>query len=90
METGHRSRGISRAHQVPLPNAPTDLGQHAQRESWMRSYRPEELFGDDGALDEDVARLAPTGNRRMSANPHAGGGLLLRRPAPCPTSATTR
>ena len=45
---------------------------------WMRSYRPDELFDDGGALRPDLANLAPTGERRMSANPHANGGLLLR------------
>src|SRR6185437_8407053 len=50
----------------------------AQLEQWMRSYRPEELFDDGGALRADLAALAPEGERRMGANPHANGGLLLR------------
>ena len=53
-----------------------------QLEEWMRSYRPEELFDDDGTLVAELAALAPTGDRRMSANPHANGGLLLPRPGP--------
>ena len=47
-------------------------------EEWMRSYRPEELFDEDGALKPEIAALAPKGERRMSANPHANGGLLMR------------
>ena len=70
--------GTWRAHQVPLPAARTDPEQLAQLESWMRRYRPGELFGEDGVLDPDVASLAPKGERRMSASPHANGGLLLR------------
>ena len=70
--------GTFRAHQVPLPAVRTDPVQLAQLESWMRSYRPGELFGENGVLDEEVARLAPKQYRRMSANPHANGGLLLR------------
>jgi len=70
--------GTWRAHQVPLPAARSDPEQLAQLETWMRSYRPEELFGPDGQLDPGVARLAPAGDRRMSASPHANGGLLLR------------
>ena len=50
----------------------------AQLEEWMRSYRPEELFDDGGALRPELAGLAPAGERRMGANPHANGGLLLR------------
>ena len=70
--------GTWRAHQVPLANTRTDPGHRAQLEAWMRSYRPEELFDADGALVPELAALAPQGARRMSANPHANGGLLLR------------
>ena len=70
--------GTWRAHQVPLPAARSDPEQLAQLEAWMRSYRPGELFGPGGTLDPDVAGLAPAGDRRMSANQHANGGLLLR------------
>ncbi|MFD7874185.1 phosphoketolase [Streptomyces sp. NPDC059766] len=75
---GKPVEGTFRAHQVPLPAPRTDPVQLGQLESWMRSYRPQELFGDSGVLDEEVAGLAPKGERRMSANPHANGGLLLR------------
>ncbi len=69
--------GTFRAHQVPLhPNAdPTHL---PLLENWMRSYRPEELFDEQGRLKPELAELAPKGERRMGANPHANGGLLLR------------
>jgi xylulose-5-phosphate/fructose-6-phosphate phosphoketolase len=67
-----------RAHQVPI----TDFAKHPDHvrllEEWMQSYKPEELFGDTGKLLPEFADLAPTGNRRMGANPHANGGLLLR------------
>jgi xylulose-5-phosphate/fructose-6-phosphate phosphoketolase len=69
--------GTYRAHQVPI----TDLekpGHLAILEEWMRSYRPQELFTLEGRLRPDLARLAPRGERRMSANPHANGGILLR------------
>ncbi len=67
-----------RAHQVPLSvdkEHPTHLGL---LEEWMRSYRPEELFDESGKLRQDLAELAPTGHRRMGANPHANGGLLMK------------
>jgi xylulose-5-phosphate/fructose-6-phosphate phosphoketolase len=70
--------GTFRAHQVPLAGV-RDNPQHlAQLEEWMRSYRPDELFDEGGALRGDLAGLPPEGERRMSANPHANGGLLLR------------
>src|SRR6185503_5321977 len=58
--------------------AAMDEGHRAQLEEWMRSYEPEKLFTADGALRADLAALAPTGDRRMSANPHANGGTLLQ------------
>ena len=67
-----------RSHQVPLANVRQNPAHLAQLEEWMRSYRPEELFCEDGALRPDLAALAPEGERRMGANPHANGGLLLR------------
>ncbi|MGH3258996.1 MAG: phosphoketolase family protein [Streptosporangiaceae bacterium] len=70
--------GTWRAHQVPLDAARTNPEHLAQLEAWMRSYRAEELFDGSGALIPELARLAPSGERRMSANPHANGGLLLR------------
>jgi xylulose-5-phosphate/fructose-6-phosphate phosphoketolase len=67
-----------RAHQVPL----TDFAKHPEHvkllEEWMKSYKPEELFDGGGKLVAELAELAPSGNRRMGANPHANGGLLLR------------
>jgi xylulose-5-phosphate/fructose-6-phosphate phosphoketolase len=70
--------GTWRAHQVPLMEVRTNPEHLRQLQEWMRSYRPQELFGPDGALDPDLATLAPAGDRRMSANPHTNGGLLRR------------
>lgn len=70
--------GTQRAHQVPLTGFVEDPSHVGLLEDWMRSYRPEELFDEDGALRADIADLAPRGARRMSANPHANGGLLLK------------
>jgi xylulose-5-phosphate/fructose-6-phosphate phosphoketolase len=70
--------GTYRAHQVPVSNARGDDGHRAILEAWLRSYRPEELFDADGRLVPEVAEQAPAGARRMSANPHANGGSLLR------------
>jgi xylulose-5-phosphate/fructose-6-phosphate phosphoketolase len=70
--------GTFRAHQVPLAEVRTNPGHLAELEQWMRSYRPEELFDDDGALRDDLRSLAPRGQARMSANRHANGGLLLQ------------
>ena len=70
--------GTWRAHQVPLDAARTNPEHLAQLEEWMRSYHAEELFDANGTLRPEIARLAPHGDRRMSANPHANGGLLLR------------
>jgi xylulose-5-phosphate/fructose-6-phosphate phosphoketolase len=70
--------GTFRAHQVPLPQAKTDAGQLAMLEAWLKSYRPETLFDERGALVTELAELAPRGDRRMAANPHANGGRLRR------------
>ncbi|MGO9489247.1 MAG: phosphoketolase [Solirubrobacteraceae bacterium] len=70
--------GSFHSHQVPLSDVAGNPAHLAQLESWMRSYRPEELFDEAGALREELAALAPTGERRMGANPHANGGVLLR------------
>jgi xylulose-5-phosphate/fructose-6-phosphate phosphoketolase len=75
---GLPAEGSFRSHQVPLANLAQRPDHLAQLESWLRSYRPEELFGADGALLPELAALAPEGDRRMGANPHANGGLLLR------------
>jgi xylulose-5-phosphate/fructose-6-phosphate phosphoketolase len=70
--------GTFRAHQVPIADVRTNPAHLAELEEWLRSYRPDELFDADGALVSDLAALAPHGHRRMSDNPHANGGLLLR------------
>ncbi len=74
---GKQVEGTFRAHQVPLAEVATNPVHLAQLEAWMRSYRPEELFDERGALREELSRLAPHGPRRMGSNPHANGGLLL-------------
>lgn len=75
---GKLVEGTWRSHQVPLSETRTNPSHMAQLETWLRSYRPDELFDADGALRPDLRALAPSGTRRMSANPHANGGLLLR------------
>jgi xylulose-5-phosphate/fructose-6-phosphate phosphoketolase len=70
--------GTFRAHQVPLAKLSENPEHLRALEEWMRSYRPEELFDDDGRLREELRRLRPERARRMGANPHANGGLLLR------------
>jgi xylulose-5-phosphate/fructose-6-phosphate phosphoketolase len=70
--------GNFRAHQVPLIVDGEHPEHVAQLESWMKSYRAEELFDDGGRLIPALAELAPAGDRRMGANPHANGGILLR------------
>ena len=67
-----------RSHQVPMSDVRTNPKHLKVLEDWMRSYRPGELFDADGRLLPDIAALAPEGERRMSANPHANGGLLLK------------
>ena len=75
---GKPVEGTWRAHQVPLPGTRDDAAHRAELERWMRSYRPEELFDANGAPVPALQALAPVGARRMSANPHANGGLLRR------------
>ena len=75
---GKKVEGTWRSHQVPLAETRTDADHLQALEAWMRSYRPEELFDEAGTLRPDLRALAPDGDRRMSANPHANGGLLLR------------
>jgi len=75
---GRRVEGTFRSHQVPLAELATRPDHLAQLEAWMRSYRPEELFDGRGRLVPEIAAQAPAGERRMSASPHANGGLLLR------------
>jgi xylulose-5-phosphate/fructose-6-phosphate phosphoketolase len=67
-----------RAHQVPMSDVRTNPEHLQLLEDWMRSYRPDELFDDEGRLRTEIAALAPEGQRRMGANPHANGGLLLK------------
>ena len=75
---GQQIEGSFRSHQVPLSD-PASQPEHLQMlEDWLKSYRPEELFDESGRLISELAELAPKGERRMGANPHANGGLLLR------------
>jgi len=75
---GQQIEGTFRSHQVPLSD-PATHPEHLQLlEDWLRSYRPEELFDETGRLIPELAELAPQGNRRMGANHHANGGILLR------------
>ena len=69
--------GTWRSHQVPIAEARTNPDHLRQLEEWLRSYRPDELFDDRGALRPELAALAPAGHRRMSANPVTNGGRLL-------------
>ncbi|MCW3095902.1 MAG: phosphoketolase [Chthonomonadaceae bacterium] len=74
---GLKTEGFWRSHQVPIPDMKTE--SHVQQlEEWIRSYKPEELFDENGALRPELAELAPKGDRRMGANPHTNGGLLLK------------
>lgn len=75
---GKKVEGFWRAHQVPVSNCREDAGHRKILEDWMRSYAPEDLFDADGRLKADLRALAPEGERRMGANPHANGGLLRR------------
>jgi xylulose-5-phosphate/fructose-6-phosphate phosphoketolase len=78
MVDGLPAEGSFRSHQVPLARPRTDDVQREQLAQWLASYRPAELFEEDGSLRAELAALAPAGERRMGANPHANGGLLLR------------
>ena len=75
---GRQVEGTFRSHQVPISDPASHPGHLRLLEDWLRSYRPEELFDERGRLRPDLAELAPTGERRMGANPHANGGMLLR------------
>lgn len=70
--------GTFRSHQVPLAELASKPEHLKLLEDWMKSYKPEELFDENGKLIEELAELAPKGDRRMGANPHANGGLLLK------------
>ncbi len=75
---GHYLEGFWRAHQIPITDVTANPAHLKLLESWLRSYRPEELFDDNGRILPELQALAPTGNRRMSANPIANGGLLRK------------
>jgi xylulose-5-phosphate/fructose-6-phosphate phosphoketolase len=75
---GLQIEGTFRAHQVPLDEVRTKPEHLKILEEWLRSYRPDELFDDRGRLVPELSALAPAGDRRMGANPHANGGLLLK------------
>lgn len=75
---GKQVEGSWRSHQVPLTDFSTEPEHIKMLEEWMKSYHPEELFDNNGKLKEELASLAPKGERRMGANPHANGGLLLK------------
>jgi len=83
----HYLEGYWRAHQVPIADIATNPADLKVLEKWMRSYRPEELFDKDGRVIPELKALAPKGNRRMSANPIANGGLL-RKPLDMPDFRT--
>ena len=78
MVDGKANEGTFRSHQVPLSDPAKNPGHLRQLESWLRSYRPEELFDASGRLKPELKALAPKGMRRMGANPNANGGVLLR------------
>lgn len=76
---GKQVEGTWRSHQVPL-SQPADRPAHVKAlQKWMKSYRPDRLFDADGRLVPELAEMAPQGDRRMGANPHANGGLILRQ-----------
>jgi xylulose-5-phosphate/fructose-6-phosphate phosphoketolase len=75
---GNKIEGFWRAHQVPLSAVRSDPEQLTMLEQWLQSYQPEKLFDEMGQLVPELKSLAPKGSRRMSANPHANGGLLKR------------
>ena len=75
---GHRIEGSWRAHQVPIPDVRQNPVHLQALERWLRSYRPEELFDEQGRLVSELREITPKGTQRMSANPHANGGLLRR------------
>lgn len=81
---GHKVEGFWRAHQVPVSDVKLNTEHLKIVEEWMRSYRPEDLFDNQGRLIPELRELSPTGDRRMSANPHANGGNL-RKPLDLPT-----
>jgi xylulose-5-phosphate/fructose-6-phosphate phosphoketolase len=75
---GKKNEGTFRSHQVPIPVDKAHAGNVELLEQWMKSYHAEELFDQNGRLISELAELCPKGDKRMGANPHANGGLLLR------------
>ena len=75
---GHKLEGFWRAHQIPIMNVKENAEHLQLLESWMRGYKPEELFDQNGKLRAEIKEIAPTGTRRMGSNPHANGGRLKR------------
>jgi xylulose-5-phosphate/fructose-6-phosphate phosphoketolase len=75
---GHKLEGSWRAHQVPMADVKANPKRLHELEKWMRSYKPEELFDDNGTLIPELKELAPKGDRRMGSNPHANGGYLRK------------
>jgi xylulose-5-phosphate/fructose-6-phosphate phosphoketolase len=75
---GHRVEGSWRAHQIPVLDPVTDPSSLVIVESWLRSYKPDELFDEDGSLRPEIRKAAPNGLRRISASPHANGGTLCK------------
>lgn len=75
---GKKTEGSWRSHQVPLSEMATNPKHIKILEEWMKSYKPEELFDENGTLVPELKELAPQGNRRMGANPHTNGGVLLK------------
>ncbi|AFZ49511.1 phosphoketolase family protein [Dactylococcopsis salina] len=75
---GKKTEDYWRSHQVPFSDTQTNPEHIALLEEWMKSYKPQELFDENGTFRQDLAELAPKGERRMGANPHANGGILLK------------
>lgn len=75
---GKQVEGTWRSHQVPFSDLDSNPNHLKLLEQWMRSYRPDELFTNEGRLNPEIEEMAPKGNRRMGANPHANGGILLK------------
>lgn len=75
---GHKLEGSWRAHQVPMADVKKDSTRLKQLEDWMRGYKPDELFDDQGRFRAEYKSIAPTGTRRIGSNPHANGGRLMK------------
>ncbi|HEY4379534.1 MAG TPA: phosphoketolase family protein [Acidobacteriaceae bacterium] len=75
---GHKLEGSWRAHQIPITDPVTNPAHLKMVEDWLRSYKPEELFDESGALIAELKAMAPEGRARITANPHANGGLLRK------------